>query len=56
MPAFILKPEGRDGNIPVSLHRARMEQDWLEAQKLLANGEIWEGEVTSYNKGGLIVP
>jgi small subunit ribosomal protein S1 len=55
VPAFILKPEGRDGNIPVSLHRARMEQDWLEAQKLLANGEIWEGEVTGYNKGGLIV-
>jgi small subunit ribosomal protein S1 len=56
MPAFILKPEGRDGNIPISLHRARMAQDWLEAQELLANGEIWEGEVTDYNKGGLVVP
>jgi small subunit ribosomal protein S1 len=56
MPAFILKPEGRDGNIPISLHRARMAQDWLEAQELLANGEIWEGEATDYNKGGLVVP
>jgi small subunit ribosomal protein S1 len=55
IPAFILKPENRDGNIPVSLHRARMEQDWLEARELLDNGEIWEGEVTSYNKGGLVV-
>jgi len=55
VPAFILKPENREGNIPVSLYRARREQDWLEAQELLANGEIWEGEVTGYNKGGLIV-
>jgi small subunit ribosomal protein S1 len=56
VPAFILKPENRDGNIPVSLYRARMEQDWLEAQELFANGEVWEGEVTSYNRGGLVVP
>jgi small subunit ribosomal protein S1 len=56
VPAFILKPENRDGNIPVSLYRARREQDWLEAQELLANGEVWEGEVTGYNKGGLVVP
>jgi len=55
VPAFILKPENRDGNIPVSLYRARKEQDWLEAQQLLANGEIWEGEVTGYNRGGLAV-
>jgi small subunit ribosomal protein S1 len=56
VPAFILKPENRDGNIPVSLYRARMQRDWLEAQELLANGEIWEGEVTDYNRGGLVVP
>jgi len=56
VPAFILKPAGRDGNIPVSLYRARRERDWLEAQELLANGEVWEGEVTGYNRGGLVVP
>ena len=56
IPAFILKPEDRDGNIPVSLYRARREQDWLEAQELSISGDIWEGEVTGYNKGGLIVP
>jgi small subunit ribosomal protein S1 len=54
--AFILKPEGRHGNIPVSLYRARREQDWLEAQELLDRGEVWQGEVTGYNRGGLIVP
>lgn len=56
VPAFILKPENRDGNIPVSLYRARREQDWLEVQELLASGEVWEGEVTGYNRGGLVVP
>jgi small subunit ribosomal protein S1 len=56
VPAFILKSVDRDGNIPVSLYRARIEQDWLEAQELLGNGEVWEGEVSGYNKGGLIVP
>ncbi len=56
MLAFILKSEGRDGNIPVSLYRARREQDWLKVQQLLANGEIWEGEITGYNRGGLVVP
>jgi small subunit ribosomal protein S1 len=56
VPAFILKPENRDGNIPVSLYRARREQDWLEAQKLLTDREVWEGEITDYNKGGLVVP
>ena len=54
--AFILRPEDRDGNILVSLYQARREQDWLEAQELLASGEMWEGEVTGYNKGGLVVP
>jgi small subunit ribosomal protein S1 len=56
VPAFILKPENRDGNIPVSLYRARRQQDWLEVQQLLANEEIWEGEVAGYNRGGLVVP
>jgi small subunit ribosomal protein S1 len=56
VPALVLKPEGRDGNIPVSLYQARRERDWLEAQELLGNGEVWEGEVTDYNRGGLIVP
>jgi small subunit ribosomal protein S1 len=56
VPAFILKPEDRDGNISVSLYRARREQDWLDAQELSTSGDIWEGEVNGYNKGGLIVP
>ena len=56
VPVFILKPRDQDGNVIVSLHRARLEQDWLNAQELLASGEVWEGVASGYNRGGLVVP
>jgi small subunit ribosomal protein S1 len=56
VPVFILRPEDRDGNLLVSLFLARQEQAWLRAQKLEASGEVWEGQVIGYNKGGLVVP
>ena len=56
VPVFILRPHDQSGNMIVSLHRARLEQDWLNAQELLASGEVWEGVVSGYNRGGLVVP
>ncbi|MGQ9494383.1 MAG: 30S ribosomal protein S1 [Anaerolineae bacterium] len=57
IPVYIIRPEGgADGSILVSWYRARQEQDWLEAQRLYETGEIWEGKVKGYNRGGLIVP
>jgi len=56
VPVFILKPHDQDGNMIVSLHIARLEQDWLNAQDLLASDEVWEGVVSGYNRGGLVVP
>lgn len=56
VPVFILKPSDENGNIIVSLHRARLEQDWLNAQELLVSGEVWEGVVSGYNRGGVVVP
>jgi small subunit ribosomal protein S1 len=55
VPVFILKPRDQNGNMIVSLHRARLEQDWLNAQELLASGEVWEGVVSGYNRGGVVV-
>jgi small subunit ribosomal protein S1 len=52
---FVLKPRNENGNMIVSLNKARLEQDWLNAQELLASGEVWEGVVSSYNRGGLVV-
>ncbi len=56
IPVFIVRPEDREGNIVVSWYRARQEQDWLDAQQLSETGEVWEGQVKGYNRGGLIVP
>jgi len=42
--------------ISLSLHQAILNEKWLEAEKLLESGEIWEAQVTGYNQGGVIVP
>lgn len=52
---FVVQTEDRDGNVVVSLARAQQEQDWQQAEDLLASQEIFEGVVTGYNRGGAIV-
>lgn len=51
---YILDAEEPDGLL-VSLHRARLNQDWIQAEAQLESGEIFEAEVTGYNRGGAIV-
>jgi small subunit ribosomal protein S1 len=46
----------RTGNtVLLSLSRAEEEKDWIDAQDLLKSKEVYEGVVSGYNKGGLIV-
>jgi small subunit ribosomal protein S1 len=52
---YVLRPEGRDGNAVLSLSRARLESDWKSAEELFEAGEVFESEVVSSNRGGLIV-
>lgn len=52
---YILRSGGRSGAPELSLSRAAEEQDWQNAEQLLESKEIYEGEVTGFNKGGLIV-
>ncbi len=56
VPVYVVKPEDQDGNLIVSLYLAEVELDWQKAAEYLENKEIFEGEVSGYNKGGLIVP
>ena len=56
MPVYIMHPETRDGDTIVSLNLARQAMDWDRAQKLMESEEVFEGEVSGYNKGGLLVP
>ena len=52
---YVMDPEDRNGNIVLSLTRAREEQDWRDAETLLASQEVYSGAVAGFNKGGLIV-
>jgi len=53
--ACIVRPEDREGNLILSLYRARLEQDWARAQQMMESGEVWRGEVIGCNRGGLKV-
>ncbi len=53
--AYIVQPEDQDGNVIISLQRAQQDQDWREAEDLLKSQEVFEGVITAYNRGGVIV-
>ncbi|HRO25236.1 MAG TPA: S1 RNA-binding domain-containing protein, partial [Promineifilum sp.] len=55
VPVYVVQTEDPEALV-VSIHLARLNQDWIEVEALLASGEIFEGEVIGYNKGGVIVP
>jgi small subunit ribosomal protein S1 len=52
---YVLQAENEEGNVVLSLRRARAETTWLEAAQKQETGEIMEAEVREQNKGGLIV-
>ena len=53
VPVVIWKESACHGGILVSLKRG---QDWLRAQELSESGEVFEAQVTGFNRGGVIVP
>jgi small subunit ribosomal protein S1 len=55
VPVVVIEPEDKDGNLRVSVNQGRQQKDWLTAERLMAGSEMWEGSVTGYNRGGLIV-
>jgi len=55
VPVRILKNEGREGYVLVSINQGLKYADWLRAQELLENGQVIEAEVIDYNRGGVLV-
>ena len=53
--AVVVQPEDRDGNVVISLSRAQQDQDWEQAEELLDSQDVFEGVITGYNRGGVIV-
>jgi small subunit ribosomal protein S1 len=53
--AYVMQPDSSDGEIMLSLDRARGEKGWRVLQQYFESGESFEAEVTGFNKGGLLV-
>ena len=51
---YVLSPETAEGQVALSIDRARGEQGWRVLQERFEAGDIFEAEVTGYNKGGLL--
>jgi small subunit ribosomal protein S1 len=56
LPVYVVRPEDPDGNLIVSLYLAQIGQDWQRAEEYLKSNELFQGKVSGYNKGGLVVP
>src|SRR5216684_715119 len=52
---YVLQPENEEGNVVLSLRRARAETTWLVAAEKQTDGSVIEADVREQNKGGLIV-
>ncbi len=55
VPVYIMETSQPD-RLLVSIHKARLNQDWVRAQEMMESGEILETPVIGYNRGGVIVP
>ena len=54
VPVYVMR-EDRDGIPMLSISRALAEKDWERAEELMATQDIFEGQVDSFNRGGVIV-
>lgn len=55
IPVYVVRPEDADGNVILSIRRARSYHDWRKAEELMRSETIFEGRVVDCNRGGVIV-
>lgn len=54
VPVKLLEEES-EGYIKASIYQALLEEDWIRAEEMMKSGALYEGRVSSYNRGGLTV-
>ncbi|HRJ42535.1 MAG: S1 RNA-binding domain-containing protein [Caldilineaceae bacterium] len=54
VPVYVMR-EDRDGNLMLSISKAKAEEDWILAEKLLENQDTDSGMISGYNRGGVII-
>ena len=52
---FVIRPASAEEAAVLSVDRAVGEQGWLQLEKILESGEIVEGKIVGFNRGGAIV-
>jgi len=52
---YVVHSGGQNGTLVLSVMRAEEEQDWQRVEQLLDSQELYEGVISGYNKGGLII-
>ena len=53
---IVVRLDDVEGNLVLSASQAKQNEDWKRAEVLQEADEVWRGEVTAANKGGLIMP
>ena len=56
IPVYVINPEDSNGNVVLSLNRAREEMSWKDVDILLDSKKTYHSKIIGFNKGGLIVP
>ena len=55
IPVVVVLPRDHDGNVQLSVSQARLQEDWLKAEKLKEDEMVYETKVLESNRGGLTV-
>lgn len=55
IPVFVVEPEDAHGNTILSYVKAAAQQDWLDAEDLMAKKEVHTGSIVGNNRGGILV-
>jgi len=51
----VQNPQDEEGRLILSIYQALVQEDWDKAEAMMARGELYEGEISGYNRGGLLV-
>jgi small subunit ribosomal protein S1 len=52
----VVRLDDNEGNLVLSAAQAKQNEDWKRAEVLQNEDEVYTGEITAANKGGLIMP
>ncbi|MFW6116004.1 MAG: 30S ribosomal protein S1, partial [Chloroflexota bacterium] len=49
-------PQDDEGRLILSIYQALVQEDWEKAEEMMAKGQLYESEISGFNRGGLLVP